>query len=117
MLAKITGLLGCAVLFGALSVPGFARGKTNTAKQTSVTGCVVQGDEPNEYAVRAQDGQTYGIKNTSNMNIAAHMGHTVTVTGSVTPAKEKNKVSKSGVPEENMHMKATNITMVSNSCK
>lgn len=115
MFAKITAALGCAVLFAALSQPSFGRGKSSTAN-TTVTGCLAKGDEANEYAIKADDGKTYGLKS-SKVDLAQHMGHKVTVTGSVTPAKEKTKVSKSGLPEEDMHMRVTDLKMVSTSCQ
>jgi hypothetical protein len=116
MLAKISGALACAVLMTGLSQPTFARGKTNTANTASVTGCLTQGDEPNEYAVKAtEDGKAYGLKS-SKVDLAQHLNHKVTVTGAVSQ-KEKTKVSKSGKPEEDAHMKVTNLKMVSTNCQ
>lgn len=117
MLARISGALACAVLVAGLSQPTFARGKTNTANTATVTGCLTQGDEPNEYAVKAtEDGKTYGLKS-SKVDLAQHLNHQVTVTGAVSHEKEKTKVSKSGKPEEDAHMKVTDLKMVSTSCK
>jgi hypothetical protein len=116
MLVKISGALACAVLMAGLSQPTFARGKTNTANTATVTGCLTQGDEPNEYAVKAtEDGKTYGLKS-SKVDLAQHLNHKVTVTGAVSQ-KEKTKVSKSGKPEEDAHMKVTDLKMVSPSCQ
>ena len=117
MLVKISSALACAVLVAGLSQPTFARGKTNTANTASVTGCLTQGDEPNEYAVKAaEDGKTYGLKS-SKVDLAQHLNHKVTVTGAVSHEKEKTKVSKSGKPEEDAHMKVTDLKMVSTSCQ
>jgi hypothetical protein len=116
MLVRISGALTCAVLMAALSQPTFARGKNNTANTATVTGCLTQGDEPNEYAVKADDGKTYGLKS-SKVNLAQHLNHKVTVTGAVSNEKEKTKVSKSGKVEEDAHMKVTDLKMVSNSCQ
>jgi maltose-binding protein MalE len=118
MLVKISGVLVCAVLVAGLSQPTFARGKTNTANTATVTGCLTQGDEPNEYAVKAtEDGKTYGLKSSnSKVDLAQHLNHKVTVTGTVSQ-KEKTKVSKSGKPEEDAHMKVTDLKMVSPSCQ
>jgi hypothetical protein len=117
MLVRISGALACAVLIAALSQPTFARGKTNAANTTTVTGCLTQGDEPNEYAIKsAEDGKTYGLKSTK-VDLAQHLNHKVTVTGAASHEKEKTKVSKSGKPEEDMHMKVTDLKMVSTSCQ
>ena len=116
MFAKLSGALICTVLMAGLSQPTFAFGKTNTGSTATVTGCLMQGDEPNEYAVKAEDGKTYGLKS-SSVDLAQHMNHKVTVTGVVTKEKEKTKVSKSGKPEEDVHMKVSALTMVSTSCQ
>ncbi len=116
MLAKISGAIACAVLLAGLSQPTFARGKDSTANSATVTGCLTQGDEPNEYAVKGEDGKTYGLKS-SKVALAQHLNHKVTVTGSVSHEKEKTKVSKNGKPEEDMHMKVAELKMVSNSCQ
>jgi hypothetical protein len=112
MLAKISGALACTVLVGGLSQPMSARDKSGA---TTVTGCLDKGDGANEYAIKAEDGKTYGLKS-SKVALAQHMGHKVTVTGAVSNEKEKTKVSKSGVPEEDAHMKVTDLKMVSATC-
>ena len=111
MLAKISGALACAVLVGGLSQPMSAGDKSAAA---TVTGCLAKGDGTNEYAIKADDGKTYGLKS-SKVDLAQHMGHKVTVTGAV--SNEKTKVSKSGVPEEDAHMKVTDLKMVSTTCQ
>ena len=116
MLAKISGALTCALLVAGLSQPISARGKANPANAATVTGCLAKGDGANEYAIKGDDGKTYGLKS-SKVNLAQHLGHKVTVTGTVSSEKEKTKVSKSGVPEEDAHMKVSSLTMVSNSCQ
>ena len=116
MLLRISSALACAFLFAALSQPSFARGKSGTANTASVTGCLAKGDEANEYAIKGDDGKTYGLRS-SKVNLAEHLGHKVTVTGAVSHEKEKAKVStKSGLPEEDMHMKVGSLKMVSTSC-
>jgi hypothetical protein len=116
MISKISLACACAVLATVLSLPSFAAGKTNTTNTATVTGCLVQGDEPNEYAVRSEDGKTYGLKS-STVNLAQHMNHKVTVTGSATPTKEKAKTSSNGKAEEDFHMKVSELKMVSSTCQ
>jgi hypothetical protein len=98
-----------------LSQSTFARGKNNTTNTTTVTGCLAQGDQPNEYAIKADDGKTYGLRS-SKVNLAQHLNHKVTVTGAV-GEKEKTKASNSGKAEEDAHMKVTALKMVSPSCQ
>ena len=47
------------------------------------------------------------------VDLKAHMGHKVTITG--TPMKSKQKV-KAGQPEEGEHLRVSNLSMVSTSC-
>jgi hypothetical protein len=54
MLSKISFACASAVVATELSVPSFAREKTNTAHTATVTGCLAQGDEPNEYAIKTE---------------------------------------------------------------
>lgn len=116
MLVKISSALACAFLLAGLSQTAFARGKSGTANTATVTGCLAKGDEANEYAIKGDDGKTYGLKS-SKVNLAEHMGHKVTVTGAVSHEKEKPaKVSKSGVREEDAHMRVSTLKMVSTTC-
>ena len=94
MLSKLSLALACAALATLLSQPTVARGKTNATTAT-VTGCLVQGDEANEYMVRSVEGKTYGLK---AANLAQHMNHKVTVTGTVTEDK-KAKTSSNSKPD------------------
>ena len=114
MLSKLSLAIACAGMATVLlSQPSFARGKTNAGTAT-VTGCLVQGDEPNEYMVRSLDGKTYGLK--GSKELAQHMNHKVTVTGTVTEEK-KAKTSSNGKPEEDFHMKVSDVKMVSSTCQ
>ena len=116
MFLKITGALGCAVLFAALSQPSFARGKSSTGATNTVTGCVAQGPQPNQYVIKADNGKTYELTS-SKVDIAKHVGHKVTVTGSTMSMKEKSGTSNtsSTMPEE--HLKVRELKMVSTSCQ
>ena len=115
MFARIYVVLACAVMAMVLMQSGFARGK-GASRTTTITGCLAQGDHANEYAIKAEDGKTYGL-HSSGVNLAEHMGHKVEVTGTVTNAKEKAGTEAStGKPEEQAHMKVTNLKMVSTTC-
>ena len=116
MLSRISFVCASAVVATLLSVPSFARGKTNTAHTATVTGCLAQGDEPNEYAIRTENGKIYGL-NSSTIDLAKHMNHTVTLTGAVTANNEKNRTTSNGQPEEDFLMKVTDLKMVSTTCQ
>jgi hypothetical protein len=104
---------GLVVAFGLMQ-PSFARGKGG-AKTETISGCVVQGPQANEYSIKAQDGKTYDMHST-NVKLAEHMGHQVEVTGTVTSKKEKTE-SKNGLPEEAGQIHVTSLKMVRTSCK
>jgi hypothetical protein len=89
-----------------------------TAQPVTVTGCLAQGDEKNEYAIKDSSGKTYGLVGTK-VDLKAHLNHEVTITG--TPVKEgeneKNEKTEAGKAEEGEHLNVTKLTMVSPTCK
>jgi hypothetical protein len=92
-----------------------------SAKVRKITGCLAKGDSDNEYAVKAANGATWEVKSDA-VNFGQHVGHTVTVTGTVNNAaahgaKEKVKDKTMDNPNEHGHMTVTNLKMVSESCK
>jgi Protein of unknown function (DUF5818) len=91
----------------------------------SITGCLSQGDNPKEFNLKTDDGSTWELRS-STAPLAAHVGHTVTVTGVVSHAmahnmKEDTKemTHDAGVTKESKehgHLKVTDVQMVSSSC-
>jgi hypothetical protein len=118
VLTAVTLVLGLYVTQAA-----FAEEKGSGAK-TTVTGCLQKGDEANEFSITGEDGKTYGLRS-SSVDLAKHLNHKVTVTGTLkaeSAEKEKNEskaaeaTEKKGPPETgDIHV--TNLTMVSDSCK
>jgi hypothetical protein len=122
---KITGAI---LSLAFLSYTGWAQ-NTEPKKEThqntrTVTGCVQK--DGDEYQVKAKDGSTWEVKSDS-VDIAKHVGHTVTVTGAVSNAalhgaKEdaKTKAREHGIDKnsaERGHMTVTDLKMVSASCE
>src|ERR1041385_4238501 len=93
--------LSLFLLAGFMIAPGFAWQKTgkSAGSETSVTGCLAQGDRTNEYAITDQAGKTYGLRS-SSVNLKEHLGHKVTVTGTTSNEKPDNSEAKTGKPEE-----------------
>jgi hypothetical protein len=122
---KIAGaMLAVALMLGT----GWAQ-KDETKKEThkntrTVTGCVQK--DGDEYQVLGKDGSTWEVKSDS-VDLAKHVGHTVTVTGAVQNAalhgaKEDTKTAarEHGVGKnstERGHMTVTNLKMDSASCE
>ena len=115
MLNRILGLLTCGILAVTMLQSGLARNKTAKAS-TTVTGCLAKGDSANEYSIRAEDGKTYGLRS-SKVQLAEHLNHKVTVTGTINGEKERSTAaSKNGKPEEDLHLKVSSLKMVSTTC-
>jgi len=93
----------------------------------NITGCLTKGDSSNEFLLTADDGSTWEIHNNSQVQLSSHVGHQVTVTGAVSNAtahnlKEdaKSAATDTGMKKNNNehgHLKATDVQMVSDSCK
>jgi hypothetical protein len=121
-------LLLCLVLVCTASVWAMsddsseAKGKSDTR---SITGCLAQGDSAKEFNLTADDGSTWEVRS-SNVSLADHVGHKVTVTGVVAHAKAhnmkedtKDMAHDTGMKKENTehgHLKVTDVKMVSDSC-
>src|SRR5439155_779674 len=78
---KMRNLLLCLVLACTASVWAMsddsseAKGKSDTR---SITGCLAQGDSAKEFNLTADDGSTWEVRS-SNVSLAEHVGHKVTV--------------------------------------
>ena len=100
--------------------------KTTHKKTRTLSGCLQNGDDANEYKLTTAKGGTWEIKSDS-LKLGDHVGHTVTITGVVSNAaihgvKEdvKSEAKEHGMGKnstEHGHMTVTNLTMVSDSCK
>ena len=112
------------LLLPAVGVAGKANQNDTTEKGSKVrkiTGCLSKGDSSNEYQVNAPNGGTWEVKSDA-VDLASHVGHTVTVTGTVNNAmahgaKEKAKDKTMDNPNEHGQLTITNVKMVSESCK
>ena len=100
--------------------------KKGTHPTKTVTGCLQKGDEPDEFAITTEDGKTYGLRST-NVKLADHVGHKVTVTGASTheskeekaaekQEKKEGKVENAAGKQEIGDLKVTDLKMVSASC-
>jgi hypothetical protein len=94
----------------------------------TVTGCLSKGDSADEFVLTGNDGSTWEVRNSkSGVDLAAHVGHTVTATGVVSNAKmhdmkedTKDAAKDSGMKKDNTehgHLKITDVQMVSDSCQ
>src|SRR5215471_17257331 len=89
-------LQACAIA-ACLLWTGSARAQEKKGDKVTVTGCLVKGDEAREYSITGDDGKTYGLRS-STVKLADHLGHKVTIEGTVSklenPKKEEAKTGK-----------------------
>ncbi len=114
------------LLFGVGSTT-MAQTKTTHKKVRTVTGCLQQGDEANEFNLTTASGATWEIKSDSaNVNLSENVGHRVKVTGVVSHAEmhgmkedAKGEAKEHGMAKnstEHGHLTATRLKSVSDSC-
>jgi hypothetical protein len=97
--------------------------KPPTATKT-VTGCLQKGHEPSDLSITGEDGRTWELSS-KTVKLGDHVGHQVTVTGSVrreSKAQEKAEEKKEGEmekaagKEEYGDLRVTDLKMVSDTC-
>lgn len=118
---RLFGLIAFALALGAYVTPSASAQEKATRSKTSVTGCLQKGDEPGEYSITGPDGKIYGLRS-KTVKLSQHLGHKVTVTGSLRPeSAEKGKAeaqeNKSNEMTEAGDIRVTDLKMVSEKCQ
>ncbi len=118
--------LVCTVVFAGLSTgllcaaPQMGNDKAS-APQT-ITGCVEKGSETNGYYLISNGKKHWELYPGSGVSLAEHVGHTVTVTGTVAHrSAEQEKVSQPTEKEEagnkqHADLNVTSLKHVSDTC-
>jgi len=88
--------------------------------ETTVTGCLQKGDEPGAVSIIGEDGRNWELHSTS-VKFDDHIGHKVTVTGTVTreskaQEKKEGQVEKAAGKEEYADLRISSLKMVSKTC-
>ena len=123
MKSRSVKLLAALVFASSLGL-GAGLAQTQSGKEppkaSSVTGCLVKGDEPREVWLAQKDGRIYGLES-SKIELNAHLGHKVIVTGYVLPegkeepgdeTRKENKASK----RETADFRVLTLKMISTTC-
>jgi hypothetical protein len=122
-----TALIALTMLAGAAGLSASDKDKAGD-KTATLTGCLQKGDGANEFALTAKDGSTWELRSDS-VNLAPHVGHTVTITGTRSGAHAKAHEMKEGAKEEmkehgmtksateHGHLTVTKMKHVSDSCQ
>jgi hypothetical protein len=104
--------LACALAFAP---GGQAQG---TSKPHSITGCLRNGGAPNTYVL---SNRQYGaprtmsiVSSSAGLDLAAHLGQSVQITGTLVPAKEAE--ADPNVPKAFHYMNVTAIQTISATC-
>ncbi len=100
--------------------------KTTHKKTRTLTGCLQEGEDANEYNLAAKGGGTWELKSDS-VKLDEHVGHRVKIVGVVSNAtahgmKEdvKEEMKEHGMDKhtaERGHMTVTHLNMVSDTCQ
>ncbi len=102
--------------------------KGKDGKTANVTGCLQKGESAGEYMLTGKDGSTWEVRAADGVDLAAHVGHTVSVVGTRSTIhakahemkeKTKEEASEHGIDKnetEHGHLKVTDVKMVSASC-
>jgi len=109
-----------------VTAAGFAQA-TATSGIATVTGCLQKGDEADEFSITGEDGKTYGLRS-STVDLSKHVGHKVTVTGTLkAESYEKGEKEKGETEEQERNEKkgateagdirVTSLAMVSATCQ
>jgi len=120
---KLKTVLGFTALTSlCLLSAGYAQtAQDKSADARTITGCLSKGEKAGEYNLTASDGSTWEV-NSKTVKLTEHVGHTVAITGKVWQpdmhgAKEKAKETVDPDAKEHGHLTATELSMVSDSCK
>jgi hypothetical protein len=119
-------LLSMVAVSTLLMVPAIGIAQDKSAEVRTLTGCLSQGDSAHEYKLTTENGGTWEL-HSKTLKLSSHAGHTVTVTGKVRNAgmhgakeKTKDEMKEHDMDKdakEHGHLKVTNISMVSDSCR
>ena len=126
---KLKIAMTVVALFMFASTAGLAMAqdttKTTHKKTRTLSGCLQNGDDANEYKLTTAKGATWEIKS-DTVKLEDHVAHTITITGVVSNAtlhgaKEDTKAEakEHGMDKdstEHGHMTVTSLKMVSDSC-
>ena len=131
MTTKLNRLVMCLILAGLTASWAVAQNETSDAKSKSdvrtVTGCLTKGDSADEFVLTGTDGSTWEVRGSkSGVDLASHVGHTVSATGVVSHAmahnmKEdaKDTAHDTGMKKtdrEHGHLTITDVKMVGDTC-
>jgi len=120
-LFRLCTLFAFAWVVSAYVMPTASAQEKMAGGKTTVTGCLQKGDEPGEYSITGENGKTYGLRSKA-VKLSQHLGHKVTITGTLTPEsaeKEKSEAEEHEKKEaaEAGDIRVATLKMVSEKCQ
>ena len=117
-------LFAIAMVASSLNLgPRLARSQSGKAspKATSLTGCLVKGDEPKEVWLAQKDGRIYGLES-SNIELNAHLGQKVIVIGYALPERKEKateETQKQNEPgkRESADFRVLTLRVINTTCR
>jgi len=82
--------------------------------RTSVTGCLMKGDQSNEYKITA-NGTTYDLYPQGNVDMVSHVAHKVEITGETDRSQPASSQS-SGTTAGEKRINVTSLKHLSTTC-
>jgi|HubBroStandDraft_2_1064218.scaffolds.fasta_scaffold113103_2 hypothetical protein len=110
-----------ASLYGAPQMGDMKADKGSAGSTQSVTGCLQKGDEPGGVTITGEDGKVWELES-KKVPIASHVGHTVTVTGTVgnrskaEEQKTEDSEKKESGEKEHGDLRVSTLKMISDTC-
>jgi hypothetical protein len=99
-----------------ITILGIANAQDNPDDSTQrVTGCIRKDASNNRYRLLDENGKLWNLQS-KNVSFAPHVGHLVTVSGSI-PQKSSNDNDKAGDTSPQNDLVVTKLDMVRDSCK
>jgi hypothetical protein len=118
-LAVLVVGLSAALLYGAAQMDS---PKASAGSEQTVTGCLQKGVEPVGFFILGADNKHWELYSGKEVSLADHVGHTVTVTGSVAhrsaAQEEKSQPSEKKEIGARKHgdLQVSSLKMVSETC-
>jgi hypothetical protein len=90
-------------------------GKAQANPTQSVTGCLQKGTSADTFTLTSSDGTAWRVRAGKGVDLAAHVGHTITATGTV-PQNKNGSSGMSGDSGSGNRLHVRSVQMVSESC-
>jgi len=98
-----------------MTVPNLALAQDNPDDSMQmVTGCLQKGSGPNSYTLTDDNGKLWDV-HSKTVRFGPHVGHTVTLTGTIPEKSKENRSSGDTSPQN--HLDVTDLKMVSDHCE